>query len=193
MKKILIVLSLGVLTLFASCSEKELTPKQETRKVVETYLNNLFKDEPINGYKIDSLIIKDVTKKQELEKEAFKYKDLALKTLKKAKELGKEYQSTKELQNLATGLDASSTLNRLKQEFETLQTKIKEYSKQSQELAKKSQIADSITVLFYDVIARGTITSTNNVQKNAIFPFHISKDYKILKEPVELRQEQLNK
>ncbi len=193
MKKVLFVLSLGVLTLFASCSEKELTHKEQTRITVETYLDNLLKNEPISGYKIDSLIIKKITKKQELEKEAFKYRDLALKTLNKAKKIGKEYQSTKELQSLANGLDASSTLNSLKQQFKELQAQVKEYSKQSQELAKKSQISDSTTILFYDVIARGTITSTNNVQKNAIFPFHISKDYRIIKEPVELRKEQINK
>ena len=193
MKKLLFVLSLGVLTLFTSCSEKEQTHKQQTRKTVNTYLDNLLKDEPITGYEIDSLIIKSITKKQEIEKEAFKYKDLATKNLNKAKELGKEYQNLKDLQSLTTGLDTSKELNTLKQEFETLQTKIKEYSKQSQELAKKSLKIDSITVLYYDVIARGTITTSNNVQKNAIFPFHISKDYKILREPVELRQEQLNK
>jgi len=193
MKKLLFVLSLGVLTLFTSCSEKEQTHKQQTRKTVKTYLDNLLKDEPITGYEIDSLIIKSITKKQEIEKEAFKYKDLATKNLNKAKELGKEYQNLKDLQSLTTGLDTSKELNTLKQEFETLQTKIKEYSKQSQELAKKSLKIDSITVLYYDVIARGTITTSNNVQKNAIFPFHISKDYKILREPVELRQEQLNK
>ena len=53
-------------------------------------------------------------------------------------------------------------------------------------LYAKVEFADSVSVEFYEVIARGTVTSVKNVQKNAIYPFHISKHYKILKDPIEL-------
>jgi hypothetical protein len=51
--------------------------------------------------------------------------------------------------------------------------------------------ANSIQLLYDDVTANGTITAPNGVQKNAIIPFHILKEYKIIKEPTELRQEVL--
>lgn len=193
MKNLLSIFILGVITLFFSCTQNELTHNQKAQKTVETYLDNLLKDEPISNYNIDSLIIKDITEKQELEHEAFRYRDLSISSLEKAKDLGKEYQNKQELQSLVKSVDYSKDLKELKQEYETIKAKVEQYSKLAQSLAKKSLEADSVEVLYYDIVARGTITSLENVQKNAIFPFHISKEYKILKEPTELRKEQLNR
>lgn len=50
-------------------------------------------------------------------------------------------------------------------------------------MAGKSLKADSTIVKFYDVMVKGIITIDDNVQKNVEFPFHISKDYKVIKEP----------
>lgn len=176
MKKTLLLSILGAFALLVSCSEP--TEKEKIETVVKTYLSDLLKDEQIDSYSIDSLIVDNVTEKQKLEKEAFEYRDLVKENLAKAKELGVQYQLT----NLKT----------LKDDFEVLQQDIKAYSQKAQETAKKSLMADSLEVLYYDVTAKGTIISTKNVQKNAIFPFHISKDYKILKEPLELRQKSLS-
>ena len=51
--------------------------------------------------------------------------------------------------------------------------------------------ANSIQLLYNDVTANGTITAPNGVQKNAIILLPISEEYKIIKEPTELRQEEL--
>ena len=60
--------------------------------------------------------------------------------------------------------------------------------KDAEDKIEKWETADSTNIVYYEVIARGTMTSMKNVQKNSLFPFHISKDYKILKEPLDLLQ-----
>lgn len=189
MKNLLFVF-IGILVLFTSCSEKEQTHDQKTRKIVETYIDNLLKDESIMEYKIESLVINNITEKQDLEKEAFRYRDLALDKKDEAKKLTKDFGGIRNIASLGD-VDISEQRERYEQKIKEISKEALKYSELAKGLASQSLKADSTKVLYYDVVARGTITSLRNVQKNAIFPFHISKDYKILKDPIELRREQL--
>lgn len=176
MNKALAVLSIGILLI--SCSQKAPSKEDKIKEVTEVYLVDFFKEETNLTYEIDTLIIKEVTSKVELSNKALYLKKVSNKKLEKAKELGKEYQI----------LPIKST----KEKFEELQTEIIELHERAKELAQKSQIADSTKILYYDVVVRNTMTSTtNNVQKKGVFPFHISTDYKIIGEPLDLRKKQL--
>lgn len=175
MNKLVLVSAVTILTLFTSCSDK--TPKEQIEVVVHTYIKDMLKDESNAQYQIDSIKIDNITEKDRLKSEALQLKTLSDKKLKEAKELGKEYQV------LPT--------NSAKEKFEILQTEIVELHEKAKGLAQQSQTADSLELLYYDVAAKGTITAPNGVQKNTIIPFYISKDYKIIKEPTELRKEQL--
>ncbi len=162
-------------TLLTSCLEK--TPKEQIETVVNIYVEDMLKDEPNAQYQIDSIKIENITEKDRLENEAVQAKILVKRKLEKAKELGKDYQI----------LPTNST----KAEFEALQAEILKLGENAQKWAKEAQTADSIQLLYYDVTAKGTITAPNGVQKNATIPFHISEDYKIIKDPIELQKEQL--
>jgi len=188
-----LILILGSLILFFSCSENELSYRQQIRASVKVYLDNKVKDEPNIKYRIDTLIISNITEKQEIEKEAFKYRDLALSTLSEMKELSIKFKDVKDLRNMMSELSngkenaftksSNNDIGEMKVKFEQLQTKAKEYSKLAKKMAGKSLKADSTIVKFYDVMVKGIITIDDNVQKNVEFPFHISKDYKVIKEP----------
>ena len=199
MKKIVLVSVVAILTLFISCSEK--TPKEQIEVVVHTYIEDMLKNEPNAQYQIDSIKIDNITEKDRLENEAVHAQLLAKRKLEKAKELGEEYKSQNDLQAMMKSLGSSNDdtfvkssqndLDKMKAEFERLQAEILKLGENAQKWANEAQKADSIQLLYYDVTAKGTITAPNGVQKNAIIPFHISKEYKIIKEPTELRQEQL--
>lgn len=157
------------------------------RTVIETYLDKTFKDEPIEGYNIDSLVIKNITEKERLKKESSKYVDLSLEQSKKSNKVIEDYKNIRDIANLG-GLDISKEKAKYKAKAENLLNKALEYKGMAEKLAKESLEADSTQTLYYYVIAKGTITSLKNVQKNATIPFHISEDYKIIKEPLEFQK-----
>lgn len=135
MRKLILVLILGALTLFFSCSEKEVSYRQQIRTTVKVYLDNKVKDEPNIKYRIDTLIINKITEKQEIEKEAFKYRDLALSTLSEIKILNMNLKDVKDLHNMMNELSngkenaftksSNNDIGEMKAKFEQLQTKIK--------------------------------------------------------------------
>lgn len=180
--------------IFAACSEKELTHEEKLRQVVDIYIDDMLKNEPITEYSIDSLEINNITQKQILKKEALEYKAKTMEAMEKAKALGKKYQSTQSLVGIIEeheGQGSTSNLGRtsmqeMKEEAELLMKEAKEMGELAKEKAQQWEIADSTSIVHYEVIARGSITSSKNVKKPATFPFHISKDYKILKEPMDL-------
>lgn len=185
MKKLIkstLVIGLLSLSVLMSCSKKELSHEEKIKDVVEVYLTNFFKNEPILEFKIDSVNINNITPKIILEKEALKLNQETNEALNEATLLS---EKAKNFQILGLSTE------HLKEEFETYRKKAEESSALAQKKAQESLKADSVSVLYYDVEGRGTITTLENVQNNAIFPFHISKDYKITKEPTELRKEQL--
>jgi len=199
MNKIFTGLSIVGVILLTSCTQKEQSKEDNIKGVTEIYINDFFKDETDIAYVIDSLIIKDITEKLKLENEALYNKKIALKTLNEAKSLGKDYKEKKDLHDIMLSASngtkdafitsSQNDLDNMKSNFEDLQAKTLEYSNNAQLLAQKSFTADSLQLLYYDVVVRTTMTSTaTNVQKKGVMPFHISKDYKIIKEPLELRQ-----
>lgn len=199
MKKNVLALFLGVFTLVSSCSGDSST-NGKIKETVKAYLDNAAKKESISEYKIDSIIVKNITEKQKLEGEAFRYRDLALRKLEEVKENANEYQRKRDLHDLMLELSTSedafiksnqNDLDRMKSEFESQQSEILGYSAKATEMANKSFKADSVKVLYYDVEAIVTTTSDNKVQKDLMFRFHISKDYKIIKEPLDFIDEEL--
>ncbi len=72
---------------------------------------------------------------------------------------------------------------KIKEEMSKSTFTILKLGKNAQKWANETQTADSIQLLYYDLTAKGTITAPNGVQKNAEILFHISKDYKIIKDP----------
>ncbi len=177
----IIFLSFVILT---SCSGIEQSHKEKINLVVETYVSDLFKSEPILEQAIDSLNIITITEKKILEEEAFADNDKAFNLLNEAKEIGEKYQETRDLVNLIETYegenDASSigqsSMRKMKGKAEKMMDDAKKLYAKAKETAQKSLIADSVEVIYYKIIASGSITSLRNVQKRAVYYFHISKD-----------------
>jgi hypothetical protein len=182
--------------LVTSCQEQELTYEEKIEQTVHTYLDGMFAEEgSIQDYEIDSIQINDITPKIALGLQAVdKNKELQA-IIDEAKELKAGYQNKKELgemyNELGSGNDAfsesnNSSLEELNEAYKAKKELADKMLIEVEALYAKVESADTVSLEYYEVIARGTITSVKNVQKNAIYPFHISKDYKILKEPLEL-------
>lgn len=51
---------------------------------------------------------------------------------------------------------------------------------------KQAETTDESGTAYYEVIVTGSVTSNGGVQKKIALPFHISKEYTIIKEPKDI-------
>lgn len=195
MKKI-IMLGCVLIVSVTSCSEKELSHEEKLKEIVEVYVSEMVQKEPVLDYSIDSLKISIITQKMLLEFEASDEENIAFEKLVEAKGLGEKFQDTKKLvalieesegQSSAVDLGLSS-MREYKDNADVLVSEAKKMIDNVKDIKVRWKTADSTNVVYYEVFALGTVTSLENVKKSGTFPFHISPDYKIIKEPVDFRE-----
>lgn len=207
MKKIAIVtvlMSYGVF--LTGCSEQKLDTEERLKQVVENYMQINIKEgmkkypEANFSLKLDSLQIKDtITAKKKLGLEVLELKKKALKLTEEGNELAEDYQDKKELLGMysdlsqkedAYNVSAKHDLEKIKKQWEG---KSKEAEKILESINVKMdqfQKVDSIKPLYYYVFSYFTLKDNKkDTQKDVFAPFHISKDFMIIKEPEEILNE----
>ena len=179
-----------------SCTEPEPTHEERIDRTVRTYLDDLFsKETAIASYEIDSIEINNISPKVALKIRAIDKNKELQSLIDEAKELKKKYQDKKELANMYTelgqGEDAftssmNSDLEELNEAFKAKKEEADLMLIEVESMYEDAEKADSTSIQYYEVIARGSVINNAGVKKSAIYPFHISKDYHILREPIEL-------
>lgn len=184
-----------IATLF-SCSQNEQSHEEKIRETVETYLDEMLRNEPITAFTVDSIEINNISPKTVLQLEVNEYLKQLQDKSEEAKALKLEVQEALDLKLLYDDVtggekdDFSSSNNKSLEEkrleFKKLKDDCDTLLKIAELKTQELENADSTSVSYYEVIAKGKITTKSNVEKSAIYPFHISKEYVILKEPLEL-------
>ncbi len=195
-KLIVIVATVSVV----SCSQPELTPEERMEESIESYLNTMVEQETSGKLNVDVSIVMDsvevvdtITRKKELGYELVKLQKDAIELAEQGKEIKKKYQDKKNLVAMysdASGENDDAYANTLKNDLESLNKQYKEKSKEASnmllnmnELEEEMKQADSTVVLYYHVIAHYyAVDNSSNKKKEAHVPFHISPEYKVLRD-----------
>lgn len=175
-----------------SCSSDEGMHEKEVQKVVLNYLDDFVRNElEYEEFTLDTLVVNDVSQKTQLMDEALSKNGEVQKIIDEAKVLRDEYLDIGELRSVLGGGDRA--LDRaykrdeakLKAEFVKKRDLAGEILKEVEILRNKSKEADSVAVIYYKVIVSGDVIKANDVQRSALFRFHLSPEYKIIKEPLD--------
>ena len=195
--KNIVILWILFLTGFTSCSEKELTHEEKLKEVVEVYVADMLKSEPILEYSVDSIEIRNATPKDVLIDELTELSDTVKKMANRLKGLKKEFYDKQELiemcnrlknnKNNAFKLKNEMASKEINNNYEKLLAEANETFSLIKVKQKELLTADNKTIVYYKVFASTTITSIKNVIRKGMYPFHISKDYKILIEPKDYK------
>lgn len=164
----MIILLFPILSCDNGAKQHTQDENEKILQVVKPFLDEMFSEGDFD-YIIDSIEIEDITDVKRLEADAFRFRDSALKYYKDAEE------------------KANDPFNGTKEEFERLRAKAILFSEMSRDSARKSLNADSMKTIYYSVKVIARVTYLKKESRRAVFPFLISTDYELIKDPLQVK------